>query len=264
MKEIGLFFAVGIVALLGGLYMLQAGILAPVPGLGMILGASAILQWWVALRLRGAWNAMPPSVQTNNQTLNQMRWLFTFGAIFLTVDLFPHVILVMSGFSEQTVTTAHWVAHLFLFVYLIIATRMAVMFFNPRWKNYATGFVVLVSLAALSVSAVKPDYLTNIPGSAYPFVSSDPLYAMFNMISNVTSVGIFGLYLIIMSLRSNVSWSARIRAILLGLGFQGLVAMGFLIHYSHTQNTAMYIYIASIAWSLLTGLGALYAARWRA
>lgn len=262
MKEITLFIVVGLVALLGGLYTLQAGFLPPVPGLGMILGVSAILQWWVALRLWGAWNAMPPSERAANQVLGQMRWLFTFGGIFLTIDLLPHVILVMTGFNEQTITTAHWVGHIFLFIYLIVAARLAVMFFNPKWKNPVTIFVALVSLAALAMSAMRPDYLVQIPGSAYPFVSSDPLYAMFNMISNITSVGIFGLYLIFMGL-FKATGPTRVRALLFGIGFQAEVIMGFLIHYSHSQYTALYIFTVAITWTLFTGLAALYAARWR-
>lgn len=258
MKEISSFIAVGLIALIGGLYTLQAGILAPVPGLGMILGVSAVLMWWVALRLRNDWNRLSPSERANAQILNQMRWLFIFGAIFMTFDLFPHVILVVSGFDEQTITTAHWVTHLFLFVYLIIAARMAVSFYNPRYKTHATVFVGLVSLAALTVSAMRPDYLVHIPGSVYPLVSSDPLYAMFNMISNVTSAGIFGVYLILMGLLGRSGTTTRIRSILLGIGFQGLVALGFLIHYSHSANTAAMIFVASIVWSLGTGLGALY------
>ncbi len=263
MKEITLFFVVGIITLLGGLYALTEGHMAPVPGLGMILGVAAILQWWVAIRLQIVWSGMAPAQRAANPVLNQIRWLFTFGAIFATLDLFPHVILVMAGFSESTVTLAHWVTHLFLFIYLIIGARMAVMFFNPKWKNYVTGFVVLVSLAALAVSTMRPDYLSNVPGSAYPFVSSDALYAMFNMISNVTSVGIFGLYLIFMGLFRRVDFTVRVRAILMGVGFQGLIALGFFIHYSHSQYTAIMIYISVIVWALLTGLSALYAARWR-
>lgn len=264
MKEIALFFSVGIVALLGGLYALQTGLLAPVPGIGMILATSAVLQWWVAIRLHGVWKGMGPAERAANQILNQMRWLFTFGGVFFTIDVLPHYLLIVTGFSENIITIGHWVTHLFLFVYLIIAARMAVMFFNPQWKNYATAFVVLISLAALTVSAIKPDHLVTIPGSAYPLVSSDALYAMFNMISNVTSAGIFGLYLIFMSFRAGIASSVRIRALLMGVGFQGLVAMGYLIHYSHTPYTAALIYVASIVWAMLTGLSALYAARWRA
>ena len=262
MKEIILFIIVGLAALLGGLYTLQAGLLPPVPGLGMILGVSAILQWWVALRLWGVWSTMSPSDRAANPILNQMRWLFTFGGIFLTIDLLPHVVLVMAGFGEQVITTAHWVGHLFLFVYVTIAARMAVVFFNPRLKNPVTIFVALVSLAALTMSAMRPDYLVNIPGSAYPFVSSDPLYAVVNMISNIISVGIFGLYLIFMGL-FKATGPTRVRALLFGIGFQAEVIMGFFIHYSHSQYTALYIFVCSIVWTLFTGLAALYGSRWK-
>ena len=262
MKELLLFIAVGLLVVVGGLAALQAGFLAPVPGLGMILGTSAVLQWWVALRLHRAWKAMSPSQQAANPTFNLMRWLFTLGGIFLTIDIFPHVVLIMAGMDEQTVTIAHWVAHLFLFAYLIIGVRFAVSLFNPKWKNGATSFVVLVSLIALSVSVIRPDYLVHIPGSDLPLLSSDPLFAVFNMISNVTSVGIFGLYLIVMGLMAG-NWSVRIRAILMGMGFIALVTSTYLIHYSHSQYTAFLIFISVISWSLFTGISALYAAKWR-
>jgi hypothetical protein len=256
-----IYLVVGVAVLFSSYGLLGAGV-QPVPVLGLIFAGAFILSLWVTLRLHNAWQKLSPAERANNLVLDQMRWLFTFGTLFVGFDSFPHVILPILGFSDQFITTAHWVTHLFLFVYLIIAARMAVSFFHPEWKNYATAFVVIVSIAALAVSLMKPDYLVYIPGSVYPLVSSDPLYALFNMISDLTSLGLFGVYLVINSL-THGTLTTRIRACLLAIGFWANCWVGYLVHYSHAPNTFQLIYTGLILWTVCTGLGALYGATWR-
>lgn len=262
MKETSLFTLVGLGSIAVFYYLTTNGLLAPVPSLGFILGVSAILQAWVAVRLTQAWGLLGPNERATNPLLNQMRWLFVIGAGFLAYDIVPHVILIMNSVDIHTITIVHWTGHLILFVYLILAARLAVSFFNPPWKNRATIFVTLIGLAALAVSAAKPDFLVEIPGSAYPFLASDRLYAFFNMMLNVASAGIFGAYLVIAGLLMARS-ANLVRSLLLGLGLLSLVAGGFLIQYSHSQYTALMIDASFTGWSLLTGLSALYGATWR-
>ncbi|MDP3646437.1 MAG: hypothetical protein Q8R25_05100 [bacterium] len=262
MKEIILYIVVGLGGIFGFYYLSSSGSLAPVPGLGFILGTSAILQLWVAVRLTQAWARLGPNERAADPLLNQMRWLFTVGGIFLAYDVIPHVVLIMNGVDIRTITIAHWTGHLVLFVYLILAARLAVSFFNPQWKNRATIFVTLIGLAALAVSAAKPDFLVEIPGSAYPFLQSDRLYAFFNMLLNVSAAGIFGAYLILMGLLK-ARGLTRVRSLLFGLGLLSLVVGGFLIQYSHSKHTAIMITVSFTLWSLLTGLSALYGSIWK-
>ena len=256
-----LYLLFGIAVPVTSIATLNAGY-QPVPVLGITFAGSLLLFLWVTIRLQYAWKKLSPAERANNPTLDQMRWLFTLGTVFIFCDSFPHVILPILGFSDQFITTAHWVAHLFLFVYLIMAARMAVSFFHSEWKNYVTALVVLISIAALAVSVMKPDFLVYIPGSSYPLVSSDPLYALFNMITLAASLIIFGLYLIVNSLIRG-TLTTRIRAFMLGVGFWGNATIGYLVHYSHAPNTFQLIFIAFAIWTTGTGFAALYGATWR-
>ena len=256
MKEIVLYILSGLSALAALSALFLSGNLSPVPGLGLILVVSAVLQGWVALRLHRTWKRLSLGERAANPILNQLRWLFAIGGTFLALDIIPHVLLIIIGVNVQIITIAHWTAHIILFIYLVMAARLSISYFNPRWRNVATIFVIAVGLAALFVSAMRPDTLINIPGSAYPLLASHPLYAIFNTLLNVASAGIFGAYLVVMSFFQRDS-STMIRALLLGMGFLCIVVMGYIIHFSHTPMTPLYIYTAAIGWSLFTGLSAL-------
>ncbi len=261
MKETLLFILFGLFAGVSFYMLTVSGLVGPIPGLGLILATAAVLQWWVAIRLNIAWKRLSPSERAANSILGQFRWIFIVGGLFFTVDLVPHVILIMLGFDIHTVTIAHWTAHLLLFLYLMLAARLAVSMFNPQYKNIATGFVFLVGTGALVSSLMYPDTFAHIPNSVYPLLSSNPVYAFFNTLLNVASAGIFGLYLVIRGLASRDS-RVRIRAVTFGLGIMSIVVMGILIHYIHSPYTPLMVDIVAIWWSMLTGISALYAARW--
>ena len=260
MKEI-MGYTVFSLALLATMYVLFfTGNLAPVPGFGFILGSMAVLMWIVSFRLNRKWNSMTPTEKSMYSVLNELRWFFILGAVFFTIDLVPHVVLILAGSSIATVTAAHWTAHLLLFAYNVMGARIAMSFFNPRWKNQVTIIVALIGASALVASLMHPDYFVTIPGSEYPLLSSDRTYALFNMISNITSAGAFGLYLVYKGLTESNS-AVRARAVLMGLGLLCTVPAGYIIHFVHSPYNPILIYTAFTGWALLTGISALLTIR---
>lgn len=260
MKEI-IGYSVFSIALLATMYALFfTGNLAPVPGFGFILGSMAILMWIVSFRLNTKWKSMTAVEKSTFGVLNELRWFFILGAVFFTIDLIPHVFLILGRASIEVVTTAHWTSHLFLFAYNVMAARLAMSFFNPRWKNPATVIVALVGGSALVASLIHPDFFVYIPGSEYPLLSSDATYAFFNIVSNLSSAGVFGLYLVYKGLTESSS-AVRVRAMLMGAGLLCVVPAGYIIHYVHSPYNPILIYTAFTGWALFTGVSALLTIR---
>jgi hypothetical protein len=262
MTEIKWFVAFAVVLNVVMFVLSFAGKLSPVAGLGFILVSMAVLWWWVSYRLHLIWAGYTPEEKATNKLVNDLRWMFAAGAAFWTIDVIPHVVLVILGIPVEEVTIVHWTGHILLFLYNILAVRIAVSFFDPRWKNAATIFVGIVSLIALTASALHPDFFVTIPGSAYPLLHSDPTYAAFNMASNIFSVGLFGLYLIVKGLLEK-DRTVRIRALLMGVGIAMEVPGGFFIQYGSSPYTPLYIYVTFTLWALLTGISAIYSAKQR-
>ncbi|GEM_PF-4655161 len=249
--------AVGLLAVMYALFFM--GLLSPVPALGFILGTSGVLLGWVSLKLTFVWNSLNQEQKMRMSVLNELRWFFITGSIFLFVDLIPHVFLVIFYPVESTITIAHWMAHTILFVNTVLGARVAVSLFNPQYKNVVASFVAFIGITALGASIVYPDHLINIPGSQYPLLSSNYVYAWFNQIANISSLGFAGIYLIIQGLRSP-SHIAKVRASLLGVGAIFFVAVGYFVHFVHTWYVPLAIYTSFIGYALFMGIGALYAA----
>ncbi len=265
MSEIKSFsiFSLALLAIMLGLFYTNN--LGPIPGFGFILGTMAVLSWWVSYRLNQTWKGMSQQEKAQVPVLNELRWFFIIGALFFTIDIIPHVILVVVGADVGTITIVHWAGHVFLFTYNVLGVRIALSFFNPRWKNPVTIFVALVSAAALAASALYPDTLVYLPPavSKYPLLHSNHVYAAFNMVSNILSIGLFGVYLVFMGL-FRASGSARTRAVLMGIGLLCEVVSGFYIQFGTSPDTPAYLFTLFTFWGLFTGVAALDTIRNRA
>lgn len=249
------FVSLGALALMYISFFTRA--LSPVPSLGLIFITMGLLLGWVSIKLTRTWNALSPTEKDNFRILNELRWFFVVGALFFSVDLVPHVVLPIIYPEPSTVTIAHWLAHLVLFINSILAARIAVAFFNPELKNVVSVAVALIGLSALVVSLFKPDTLVYIPISKYPLIQSDRLFAWFNLLSNLASFGFAGVYLLIRGLMSP-STVVKTRALLLAIGMFCAPFIGYLIHFVVSPYLPLMLYTLFVAWAGFMGASALY------
>ena len=135
--------------------------------------------------------------------------------------------------------------------------------FNPRYKNFITGLISAIGIAALTASIIKPDVIFYIPISKYPLIRSTIVYAWFNMALNLASFGFAGLSLIVGGLRSQEPF-IRNRAILFGIGMISLPLIGLFIQLPHLLPKFILPYLPPIlyalfvSWSGFLGAAALY------
>lgn len=250
--------SVGFLLLMFALFF--TGNWSPVPGLGYVIGSAAIMFGWVSMKLTKSIKAIGQERQQEAALINELRWFFVFAAIFAAVDTIPHVLLPIFYPDVSLITTTHWLAHLILFITSVLAARFSIAFFNPNHKNKVTIFVTLVGMIAIATSIIRPDTLFYIPGSPYPLIHSDILYAYFNQVLNVASFGLGGAYLLIRGFMSNVP-VVRTRAILIGVGLMSEVAVGYVIHFVSSPLTPVIVYILFVGWFGFLGTGALYTTR---
>ena len=257
MKEIRVFVAISLAQLAVVLLLFFTGNLPAVLSIGWSLASMGILLGWVAYRINRSWHSMTPEEKQRFPVLGQMRWVFITVTVFYLIDLIPHVLLVIYYPDERTVTTAHWFAHVFLFVFAVLASRMALSFFHPRLKNLATGIVSALAVVALLMSAYRPDHLIFVPDSKYALLSSDYAYAMFNMVINVIAFGLSGLFLIIRGTQARER-IARVRSILIGVGFLCSMMVGYVVHFVHNLYVPVILSFLFTLLALSMGIGGLY------
>ena len=197
MSELKIFASVAIGLLAVMYFLFFTGQLAPVPGLGFILLTMTLLYGWVNYRLATRSKYLTFASQEQADFHKEVRWLFFFAMIFIAIDIFPHVVFPIFYPNQTLITASHWIAHVFLFLQGVFAGRVAMALFNPRYKNFITGLISAIGIAALTASIIKPDVIFYIPISKYPLIRSTKVYAWFNMALNLASFGFAGLSLIV-------------------------------------------------------------------
>lgn len=263
MKEVKIFasVAIGLLILMYALFF--AGKLAPIPGLGLIFATMILLYGWVNYRLATRSRFFVFASKEQADFHKEVRWLFISAMIFIVLDIFPHVIFPIFYPDQVWITRSHWLAHVFLFIQGIFAGRVAVTFFRPQYKNLITIFIAIIGISALSASLIYPDIIFYIPISKYPLIRSNIIYAWFNMVLNIASFGLAGIFLLIGGFRSADNFT-KTRAILFGIGMISLPLIGVFIQLPQLFPSAILpylppiLYTLFISWSGFLGAAALY------
>ncbi len=266
MQQIATFIGLVFVLFIVGTLLPKMGFIEPALGIGFTLFGNMVMAGWVYFTITRHWKAMSPEEQGTHMVLNRLRHFFLVSTIFFCVDIIPHTLLpILAPTNEFLITIAHWFAHIFLVLTLILMFQITLDFINPVWKRQAVYVVTILGVVTLLSSAMYHDTIFNIPGMEYPMIRSSVQFATLNLVLQLATFGFGALYLLWRAIGSR-EHVVRVRSILFAIGMlAGGPLIGYMIHFPGNvpelirPHAPFIISLLFWIWGAFLGAGALYA-----
>src|SRR3989344_4725419 len=236
------------------LFFVYPNVISPIPYGTFTFGFATLICFWLAMRLSRTNQSSPNDAVALVRTLRN--YFFVMG-IFFFLDGIAHVGIPTFYPVQIVASYMHTFSHIFFFLGSAIIIRIPVAFINPRWKNAASWSQILIGVVTVGWRLTHLDSLVTIAPGAPPIIIADNVSVFLFMGGNILGLLIPGLYVAYLGLRT-LDRTARIRAILLGLGMIIFFSIGPVIDYFHNQYTQLLIHLLQASSFGLMGMSAFY------
>lgn len=241
------------------LFFFQPNIIGSIPYGTFTFAFATLICFWLAIRLRKA-VAGTQDISLSS-LLETMRNYFLVMGIFFFFDGIAHVGIPALYPIDVIASHMHTFSHVFFFIGNAIIMRIPVSFINPGWKNYGSALMAILGVIGVGWRFLNPDHLIYVFGpNRPPIIAVDQTSGLIFLVANSLGLLLPGLYLLFRSIKS-MEQTARVRALLLGLGMIIFFSIGPVIDLTQNQYTQLLIHLLQATSFFLMGASAFYQTR---
>ncbi|GEM_PF-2593598 len=217
---------------------------------------AVLICFWVAYRLGHTRSETTDS--SFAVLVDTLKSYFIIMGVFFFLDGIAHVGIPTFYPKDFVASHMHTFAHAFFFVGNAIIIRIPLSFINSSWKNIGSLVMGVFGVAAVVWRFINLDKLVYAFGpSIPPIIVVDKVSGIIILVSNILGLLLPGLYLMYRAIRTT-EHTARVRALLLGLGMAIFFSIGPVIDLTQNQYTQLLIHLLQATSFCLMAASAFY------